>query len=776
MAVTDTPTTGNSIRFNEIYSNGGLGIDLGDSGVQVNHAGATSGPNNLQNYPLITGATPGSTTVIQGVLDSLPSTTYTLDFYANSKPDITFYGPGQRYLGSLSITTNGSGTVAFSASLSATTAAGDWVTATATDPSGDTSEFAGDRQLPYATSALSTSTWTQLGPNAIAQSPEFSGPVMAGRIETAVPDPTNPNVMYLAADGGGVWKTTDWLATSPTWTPLTDSQPSTVTGSGDYSFVSLAISPQNPSILYAAAAGPGGGILRSADGGQSWTLLGNSVFDQVAFGSLVVDPNNSNNVFVTVLYGPNSNSGGVYKSTNGGLTWTNTTASIHTGWASDIAMDPTNSSILYAGLTQDSNPAHNGLYKTTNGGTTWTQLSGGMLTGAAVGYSIRVVVAPTSAMTLYATAFDTTLGNAPSGLPHRFRSNDGGSTWTSLPSLPAPDADEARYWHIMLTVSQSDSQTVYVNGDHTVYVSTNGGSTWTLINDFEDPVGGYFDDSGDLVLTGDHGIYRVTNVGGNYDFLNKQGNLSTSEFYTLTLDPTNADIAYGLVQDQFAVIKYMGYPMWNSTGQAPNGQGGEGVGEIGKILVDPNSPNVLYQYAPNDSFSFILKSTDAGASWSEAGTGIPTTLVGYGLGYASQKAFVMDPTNSQRLLVATNQVYETTNGGTGWTAISGVLSTSSNLDEQYISALAIAPSSPNTIYAATAGGQLFVTQNDGATWSEADTGLPKDFYDQIVSIQVDPNNANRAVHRAGPLPHQRLRRRAGLGDDQRRFDLDGHHR
>ncbi|MGA2253622.1 MAG: autotransporter-associated beta strand repeat-containing protein [Thermoguttaceae bacterium] len=752
VAVTDTATTGNSIRANRIYSNGGLGIDLGDSGVQVNHTGATSGPNNLQNYPLITAGTPGSTTVIQGLLNSLLSTTYTIDFYANSTPDITFYGPGQRYLGAISVTTDATGTANFSASLAASTSTGNWVTATATDPSGNTSEFAGDRQLPYSTPALSTATWRQLGPDAIAQSPEFTGPVMSGRIETAVPDPANPNIMYIAADGGGVWETTDWLSTSPTWTPLTDSQSSTVTGSGDYAFKSLAVYPGNPSIIYAAAAGPGGGILKSTNGGQSWTLLGNSVFDQVAFGSLVVDPNDSNTLYVTVLYGPNNNninSGGVYKSTDGGVTWTDTTALVHSGWASDIEMDPNDPSTLFAGLTQDTvNPASNGLYESTNGGGTWTQLTGGLPTGSAVGDSIRVVVAPSSPQTVYATVFESA-----DGLPHRFRSTSGGAAWTALPALPTDEED--RYWHIMLSVDPNNSQVIYVNGDHTVYVSTNGGSTWSTspINDSEDPVGGYFDDSGDLVLTGDHGIYRVTNVGyTNYTFDNKQGNLSTSEFYTLTLDPTNADIVYGLAQDQFAPLKYTGYPVWNSTGQAPSGADSEGVGEIGKILVDPTSPNQLYQYAPNDADSFILSSTDGGATWTDAGSGIPTTLVGYGLGYASQKAFVMDPTNSQRLLVGTNQVYESTDGAASWTAISPVLSPSSNVSDQYITALAIAPSQPNTIYAATADGRMFVTQNNGRAWTEIDTGLPTDSYDQIVSIQVDPNNANRVFIVPGRFP------------------------
>ena len=274
-------------------------------------------------------------------------------------------------------------------------------------------------------------------------------------------------------------------------------------------------------------------------------------------------------------------------------------------------------------MTQDTtNTSVNGVYESTNGGSSWTQLSG-LVPGADVGDGIRIGIAPASPQTVYATVFDTSLGDStdyPYGVPHRFRTTSGGASWTSLPTLPTDE--ESRFWHVMLAVDPSNPQVLYVNGDHTVYVSTDGGSTWSAspINDSEDPVGGYFDDSGDLILTGDHGIYRVTNVDyANYTFANKQGNLETSEFYTLTLDPTNADTVYGLAQDQFAPLKYTGYPVWNSTGQAPNGEDSEGVGEVGKILVDPSSPNIIYQYAPLDDEDFTLVSTDGGATWNHTG-------------------------------------------------------------------------------------------------------------------------------------------------------------
>jgi titin len=191
-SITDTGAVGNTIRGNSIYTNGGLGIDLGNDGVTPNRpVNPSPGPNNLQNFPVLLAAIslPNGHTLVIGRLRSAANTTFTLDFYASPSADPSGHGQGQRYLGSGvvivpasgSITTDGHGNVLFVVDLSAATTRGEVVSATATDPTGDTSEFSADRtvfgfggsgpllrQDPVAQSSVSNSAtdfWTGSKPN-----------------------------------------------------------------------------------------------------------------------------------------------------------------------------------------------------------------------------------------------------------------------------------------------------------------------------------------------------------------------------------------------------------------------------------------------------------------------------------------------------------------------------------------------------------------------------------------------------------------------------------
>jgi hypothetical protein len=170
-------TTGNTIEGNAIYGNAGLGIDLASSnwdmtgaitgivasivntptwlGEALNDSQGHSGPNNWQNFPVLTSASSsGTDTSVAGTFSEAaePNTAITLDFYANPAPDPSGYGQGQTYLGETTVTTDANGNATFTADLAAGSLAGQWITATATDPSGDTSEFSADEQATAAPS------------------------------------------------------------------------------------------------------------------------------------------------------------------------------------------------------------------------------------------------------------------------------------------------------------------------------------------------------------------------------------------------------------------------------------------------------------------------------------------------------------------------------------------------------------------------------------------------------------------------------------------------
>ncbi len=162
VGVADNNTTGNSIRGNAIFGNLMLGIDLNDDGVTLNHTGGPiPGPNNFQNFPVITSVTQvvGGTQV-QGTLNSAANTTYTIDFYSSPSADASGYGQGQKYAGSTVVTTDANGNASFTVVLKPAIANGRALSATATDPGGNTSEFAQDVTVGASVTAGANATLT----------------------------------------------------------------------------------------------------------------------------------------------------------------------------------------------------------------------------------------------------------------------------------------------------------------------------------------------------------------------------------------------------------------------------------------------------------------------------------------------------------------------------------------------------------------------------------------------------------------------------------------
>jgi hypothetical protein len=616
-----------------------------------------------------------------------------------------------------------------------------------------------DRTLLSTSIPLNAAAWTAIGPAPVnsggggdtGAATTNSQNLDSGRIAAVAVDPTNANVIYIAAAGGGVAKTTDG---GTTWTSLTDDQSTLNMGA-------IAVAPSNPNVIYAgtgeATLGPsklaisrdniyyGRGVLKSTDAGATWTLLtgnpGVNEFDRRTISRIVVDPSDPNTVYVAV--GPVATNGlpgntGVWKSTDGGAHWTDTTAGVSTTAAfSDLRMEPGNDQELFAAVGDPYGNTANGLYETTNGGTSWAP-AGNFPSGATdslVG-RILVVISPSSPATMYASVATS---GANAVLHEMMKSTDGGMTWAKLttPNYMGSYGD----YNDALAVDPSNPGVVYAAGQagtNSIIESTNGGGSWTDISldvnrngphpDHHDMV---FDASGLLLDANDGGLWRLQNPNpSNLLWNDLNGNLNTLQMEGFTQDPTSANTAYAGLQDN-GTDKFTDNFVWNEI------DGGDG----GKVLDSFSSPMVVFHDAAVASFgasAFVERSTDGGKTFSPITTGIhastePTIFY---------PPFVMDPSNATRLLIGTSRVYETTSSGNSWTPLStpgqnGWTATTA------INGLAVAPSDVNTIYA-SAGGHVFVTANHGATWTQTDPVASPPAGLQFRGMIVDPADAQHA--------------------------------
>jgi|GEM_PF-5337710 len=572
---------------------------------------------------------------------------------------------------------------------------------------------------------LSTTQWLSLGPAPI-NAPGIGIGVAAGRVAAAAPDPAHADVMYVTGSGGGIWKTGVWNNDPPIWLSLGDDLPSLSFGG----YHSLVVHPANSKLVLGAASGVGAGLLKSNPSTLSFQLLGNSTFEGASLGSIAVDPTNTSVMYVSTW------SGGVYKSTDGGLTWQNLTSGFHAGGASDVIVPKTDPQTVYAGLVPSggSGKSTAGVYKSTDGGAHW-KLMNGLESGTSVGgkdvngtfqAAIRLESSSVSG-TVYVAIY--TADQSGNLLIKRYKTTNGGGKWTKLAA--SPGNPEQRPWHFLLAVDPKDAKHVFANDAYALFQSTDGGQTWSSAEPAnkigDDWVNMSFDANNRGVVTSDQGVYRVKLE--NKKWTCCDGNLGVTQFYDVTLDPTNPDKSYGIGQDQRRVMKYSGSIEWD---YVPIGS------ETGKLLLDPGNTKLLYVYSPQQPTSWVSRSKDGGQTWTTILTTNDFQKNDYGLAYSTQKSFVMDPSNSARLLLGSNQVLETKNAKAAIPTWASIGTPSPN---QFITALAIAPSDGKTVYAATKDGHVWFTVNGGAQWKQRDTGLFGNSNGYVVDFSVDPANA-----------------------------------
>lgn len=554
--------------------------------------------------------------------------------------------------------------------------------------------------LLLAPPPITGSAWTSIGPAAI---PINGGSI--GRLTTIAVHPTDPGTIYVGGAQGGVWKSTTGGAS---WTPMTDGECSLAMGW-------IAIDPVDPDIVYAGTGEQhfsadsyyGCGLLRSVDGGASWTQLGASVFRTSNGGAkisrVVLDPTTAGTVATTRLYV--ASDFGLHISTNGGASF----ALALSGVVTDLVMDPTDPTVLYAAVRGV------GVYKSIDSGVSWILRSTGFATST---WRINLAIAPSAPDTLYASV----QSGGGSDLAGIWRTTDGAATWGQRSATNASCGNQCWY-DMTMAVDPGNPDVVYFGGVY-LYKSTDGAAAFTNVSGsihVDQHVLAFApSDAGQLFVGNDGGIFRSTDGGGSWTSLNTD--LVLTQFYEgIALHPWEPQTVMGGTQDN-GTLTFYGDPSWWHV------LGGDG----GFTAIDHRDPTVRYaetQWVSNSGYSGPRR--DDGAGFFQLRTN--------GIDLSDRALFipplVMDPIDPATLYFGTYRVYRTTDRAASWMLISPDLTLGVS---GRISAIAPAPSDPSMIYVGTSDGLVQWTDDGGQTWTPRP--LPTSGQRYVQDIAVDPRD------------------------------------
>ena len=496
------------------------------------------------------------------------------------------------------------------------------------------------------------------------------GPPRGGRTVAVAGHPTEPMVFYFGACAGGVWKTTDG---GTYWENVSDGYFNTA------AVGAVAVSDSDPNVVYVGTGescirgnvSHGDGVYRSTDGGATWTHLGLSDTRHIA--RVRVHPNNPDLVYVAALghaYGPNEQRG-VFRSSDGGASWENVLFRSPNAGAIDLSMDPNNPRILYASIWQalrqpwmfTSGGPDSGLFRSTDGGDTWTEITG--RPGLPSGLKGRIGVAASPARTGRVWAIVEAKDRGV------YRSDDGGDTWEKTSDEAALHQRPWYYHHIF--ADPNDPETVYVL-NLKAWKSTDGGRTFSEITT---PHGDNHDlwidpNDGRRMIEGNDGGACVSFNGG--DTWSTIYNQLTSQFYHITTDNQFPYRVYATQQDNAAISvpsrSYKGGITWQDAYNV-------GHSESGHIAVHPDDPNIVYSgaigSAPGGGDTMLKYDHRSGQSqivsiWPEPMHGSGSKEHRYRFQWTYPLFF--SPHDSNVLYAAGNRVFRSRDGAMSWETVS----------------------------------------------------------------------------------------------------------
>ncbi len=519
-------------------------------------------------------------------------------------------------------------------------------------------------------------SWQSLGASVVP-----SGGGGAGRLNTVRFHPSNQNIIFVGSPAGGLWKTTTG---GNAWTTTTDNLPSL--GVND-----IAIDPTNPNIMYIATGDDNGGdtysvgVLKTVDGGITWQMTGlNYTVNQTRkMSRILINPNNPNMLFA-------GTSTGVYRSLNGGVTWLRV---LNNNPIKDIEFKPGDPSTVYACTSKN-------FFRSTNTGASFSMIgtTAGTPNAAFIG---RIAIAVTAANPNYVYFVCSNVSdNSFYGI---YQSTNSGLTFSqkaNSPNLMGWDPDGmdggGQAWYTLAIAASPINADEVVIGGVNIWKSQDGGSSWNINAhwyggggvpyvhaDIHDLI--YRPDGTELYAGCDGGIFKTGNGGSSW--IDVSSGLQIGQMYRLGCSVTNANITLQGWQDNGTSLQNL--TSWDRV------IGGDGM----ECFIDWSNANYMYgEY----QYGEIQRSSNGGGSF----TDIKNNITEDG---AWITPWMQDPLASQTLYAGYKNVWKSTNRGNTWTAIS-------SFNSNGLTSLAVAPSNPQYIYAAT-GSIIYKTTNGGSTWT-----------------------------------------------------------
>lgn len=555
--------------------------------------------------------------------------------------------------------------------------------------------------------------WTVQGPGNIG-----------ARVNALAVHPTNENIIFAGFSSGGLWRTTNG---GQTWNPVFDAQNWPSIGV-------VTFDPTNPQTIYVGTGDPnisfypmlGDGVYKSTDGGDTWTHLGLEA--QRVITRIVVHPTNPNIIYAGSMGLPfvRDNNRGLYRSEDGGANWEQVLFISDQAGVVDLVMDPFDPNVLYASgwdrvrSNQESLTTGPGakVFKTTDGGDTWSQLTNGLPTddNGRTGLAISRLT-PGLVYALYV--------NTSNGLGGIYKTTDAGGNWEPVDIFGAEDAVSNFGWYFgQIRVNPTNDDEIYVLGvelwrgyPEVGFWETVGPPWWeySIHADKHDLV---FSNSGKMYLGTDGGAYKSSDNGVNWQDIE---NIPTTQFYRVAYNPHEPENYYGGAQDN-------GTTGGNASNMNnwPRLYGGDGF----QPLFHPTDPSIFYAETQNGG----LVVSD-GSGFNDATVGMD--------GNDRRNwdmPVVMSTHNPDILYAGTYRVYRSVQGFIPfWEPISEDLTDGTpngNLNHN-ISALAESELEPGLVYVGTADGNVHRNEGEDFVWSNISAGLPKRY---VTDVEASPTN------------------------------------